>query len=55
MRIVGLDILRSIAILLVLIRHSELENTYIQKFGWLGVDLFFVISGFLVSGKVVKE
>lgn len=55
MRIVGLDILRSIAILLVLIRHSELENTYAQKFGWLGVDLFFVISGFLVSGLLFAE
>nr|MBP6315968.1 acyltransferase [Chitinophagaceae bacterium] len=55
MRIVGLDILRSIAILLVLIRHSELENTYVHKFGWLGVDLFFVISGFLVSGLLFSE
>jgi peptidoglycan/LPS O-acetylase OafA/YrhL len=55
MRIVGLDILRSIAILLVLLRHSELENSYAQKFGWLGVDLFFVISGFLVSGLLFSE
>ncbi len=55
MRIKGLDILRGIAILLVLIRHGELENSILYTFGWLGVDLFFVLSGVLVSGLLFKE
>jgi len=55
MRIVGLDILRSVAILLVLFRHSQLWTNPLYDFGWLGVDLFFVLSGFLVSGLIFKE
>ena len=55
MRIVGLDILRSVAILLVLFRHSQLFTNPLFDFGWLGVDLFFVLSGFLVSGLIFKE
>ena len=55
MRIVGLDILRSVAILLVLFRHSQLFSWHLFDFGWLGVDLFFVLSGFLVSGLIFSE
>lgn len=55
MRIVGLDILRSVAILLVLFRHSQLWENPLYHFGWLGVDLFFVLSGFLVSGLIFTE
>lgn len=55
MRIVGLDILRSFAILLVLIRHGQMTQNPVYDFGWLGVDLFFVLSGFLVSGLIFKE
>ena len=55
MRIKGLDILRGLAIIFVLFRHSELEHNLIKDFGWLGVDLFFVLSGFLVSGLIFKE
>jgi len=54
MRIPGLDVLRGIAILLVLCRHGSLPDP-LSHFGWLGVDLFFVISGFLVSGLLFKE
>jgi peptidoglycan/LPS O-acetylase OafA/YrhL len=59
-----LDILRGIAILLVFGRHLELprsdgvvgafaETWY--RIGWLGVDLFFVLSGFLIGGLLVTE
>ena len=54
MRNVGLDILRGIAILLVLFRHGNVDFIF-QKFGWLGVDLFFVISGYLITLKFLTE
>ncbi|MBK9638567.1 MAG: acyltransferase [Bacteroidetes bacterium] len=49
-----LDFLRGVAILLVLFRHY-LYNDYLYDIGWIGVDLFFVLSGFLVSGLLFKE
>lgn len=55
MRKKGLDILRAIAVILVLFRHSDLENHILKDFGWLGVDLFFVLSGFLISSLLFKE
>ena len=55
MRNIGLDFLRGIAVILVLFRHSSLENNLLQHFGWLGVDLFFVLSGFLISNLLFRE
>jgi len=49
-----LDFLRGIAILLVMLRHSNLSALTTQV-GWIGVDLFFVLSGFLVSGILFSE
>lgn len=54
MRNNGLDFLRGTAILLVLLRHSNISNR-ITQFGWLGVDVFFVLSGFLISSLLIKE
>lgn len=53
-RLRELDFLRGIAILLVLLRHQLLFQ-WTKTMGWIGVDLFFVLSGFLVSGLLFKE
>ena len=55
MRKIGLDLVRGIAIILVLFRHSDLDNNILKHFGWLGVDLFFVLSGFLISNLLFNE
>lgn len=63
-RIFGLDVLRATAILLVLFSHSTLLLfpkqqhvliTVIQFFGTVGVDLFFVLSGFLIGTILLKQ
>ncbi|OXA92221.1 acyltransferase family protein [Flavobacterium hercynium] len=53
-RLRELDFLRGIAIILVLMRHEYITD-WTSKMGWIGVDLFFVLSGFLVSGLLFKE
>ena len=65
-RLLGLDVLRFIAVILVLGRHCEDPPSnwpeiprhaflFLKQGGWIGVDLFFVLSGFLVSGLLFRE
>ena len=65
-RILVLDILRGCAVLLVIGRHQipfpEGSHPLLKPFmdtwlrgGWVGVDLFFVLSGFFVSGLLFRE
>ncbi|MBV9181170.1 MAG: acyltransferase [Acidobacteria bacterium] len=49
-----LDALRAIAVLLVLGRHTSVSEVW-TRIGWCGVDLFFVLSGFLISGLLFQE
>lgn len=53
-RMRGLDVLRGIAVLLVLGHHRYLWQPW-AKVGWAGVQLFFVLSGFLISGLLFRE
>ena len=64
-RWVYLDVLRCVAILMVLGPHTPFrlpENAVGWRFfetwrhgGWVGVDLFFVLSGFLIGGLLFSE
>ncbi len=53
-RNINLDALRGVAILLVLGNHLGYFSVW-QRMGWAGVDLFFVLSGFLISGLLFDE
>src|SRR6185369_11827660 len=65
-RLSRVDVLRAIAVLLVMVHHMYPPPEYAPRFvaeivafarrpGWIGVDLFFVLSGFLVSGLLFRE
>ena len=63
-RVFGLDLIRSIAIGLVVMSHATLlafpnsKNpifTGIRILGAIGVDLFFVLSGFLIGGILLRH
>lgn len=45
----GVDTLRASAVLAVVMFHYRIIGL---NYGWIGVDLFFVISGFLVGGAI---
>src|SRR5208282_5147788 len=56
-RIPELDGLRAIAILLVIGCHYEVfarQLWGLPKFGWVGVDIFFVLSGFLITSVLLN-
>lgn len=67
-RLMALDCLRTVAVLLVMGAHlredcipsvrTDAIRWLMEKWtfiGWCGVDLFFVLSGFLVSGLLFRE
>ncbi|WP_242371188.1 acyltransferase family protein [Anaeromyxobacter sp. SG26] len=60
-RLPGLDVVRAIAILLVMVhhfRHIPGAPEWLQWFalrGYIGVDLFFVLSGWLIGGQLFRE
>jgi peptidoglycan/LPS O-acetylase OafA/YrhL len=65
-RLTRVDALRAIAVMLVMVHHVVSPPDYAppaaaalielaQGPSWIGVDLFFVLSGFLVSGLLFRE
>ena len=59
-----LDLLRTVAIGLVLLRHGSrydgngLSDGFVANLfrnGWVGVDLFFVLSGYLIAGGLIRR
>jgi len=57
-RLPGLDTLRAIAIVAVMLFHLGwlLPKSFgpVSRFGWMGVDLFFVLSGYLIGSQLLK-
>jgi peptidoglycan/LPS O-acetylase OafA/YrhL len=61
-RIFGLDILRCLAILFVLLSHTSFmlpvsetdKDFYLIYFGFTGVEFFFILSGYLVGTILLK-
>jgi peptidoglycan/LPS O-acetylase OafA/YrhL len=56
----GLDLVRAAAIAAVMLYHAKTmmlapsPAPWLMSFGWMGVDLFFVLSGFLIASQLLK-
>lgn len=54
-RIFGLDLLRAVAIVFVLLDHGGYNPIPQVLLGGLGVELFFVLSGYLIGGILLRD
>lgn len=56
----GLDLLRAIAIAWVMLFHSFIVGglgdgfAWLSRYGWVGVDIFFVLSGYLIGCQLLR-
>ena len=61
LRLHGLDTLRAAAILIVMLYHLRIQGLLpsalepLARVGWIGVDLFFVLSGFLIGSQLLRS
>lgn len=59
-RLHGLDTLRALAIAAVMMYHLNMQDLLpplinpVARMGWIGVDLFFVLSGYLIGSQLFK-
>ena len=57
-RVFGLDIMRALAIIFVVLEHGLMLEKASTTFPWVklinGVELFFVLSGFLIGGMLIR-
>lgn len=56
-RLAGLDLLRALAISSVMLYHVSSYGPRLPawvEFGWMGVDLFFVLSCFLIDWQILQ-
>lgn len=58
-RVFGLDLMRAIAIIVVIMGHGRMLEAANTNFPWIklpdGVELFFVLSGFLIGSILIKQ
>src|SRR5438552_11812701 len=64
-RVLEVDVVRGLSILMVMLSHTELHPELhsflcwplvaLNRVGWAGVDVFFVLSGYLVGGLLMRE
>lgn len=59
-RAVGPDLLRALAVLMVMLWHLPKAARVgvlpdVWPWGWLGVDVFFVLSGYLIGGQLMAK
>ncbi|HDT2133835.1 TPA: acyltransferase family protein [Enterobacter roggenkampii] len=58
-KLISLNVLRGVAAMLVVLYHMEvLQVSFITRlftWGWIGVDIFFVLSGLFIGISVIKS
>jgi peptidoglycan/LPS O-acetylase OafA/YrhL len=56
-RVPQLDSARGLAVLVVLLHNTDKFQYagFVTRNGWMGVDLFFVLSGFLITGVLLES
>ena len=54
-RIYGLDLMRAVAMICVILAHSGYGVVAGMRYGIIAVESFFIISGFLIGGILIRD